>query len=310
MKVFAPGKLVLTGAYAVLEGAPAIVVATSRGAVADGSRAATFVGPEVAFALGAGPAPHVDVSALFAGDRKLGLGASAAALVASLATRAAEEGRDLDDAAVRQELFVRARVAHGAAQGGGSGVDVAASIYGGVVRYVLDDPTPATLPPGLVLTVFACQQSARTSELRALVDSARTHAPAAFRERMAVLIDAARAADAAVAQGDASRFVDAVRTASEGLFALGVLAGAPIVPAELQVLSDAAVSGGGAFCVSGAGGGDVAFYIGAGHAPPAFVASARALGLSPLDLEIDKKGVRIVTTAPSYIGAVTASGPA
>ena len=37
MKVFAPGKLVLTGAYAVLEGAPAIVVATSRGAFADGS---------------------------------------------------------------------------------------------------------------------------------------------------------------------------------------------------------------------------------------------------------------------------------
>jgi hypothetical protein len=31
VRVFAPGKLVLTGAYAVLEGAPAIVVATSAG---------------------------------------------------------------------------------------------------------------------------------------------------------------------------------------------------------------------------------------------------------------------------------------
>ena len=38
MKVFAPGKLVLTGAYAVLSGAPAIVFATNRGVYADGER--------------------------------------------------------------------------------------------------------------------------------------------------------------------------------------------------------------------------------------------------------------------------------
>ncbi len=47
MRVFAPGKLVLTGAYAVLEGAPAIVVATNRGAVADATRVALTATPEV-----------------------------------------------------------------------------------------------------------------------------------------------------------------------------------------------------------------------------------------------------------------------
>ena len=36
----APGKVVLTGAYAVLHGAPALVAAVSRGAVANGARSA------------------------------------------------------------------------------------------------------------------------------------------------------------------------------------------------------------------------------------------------------------------------------
>ena len=64
-----------------------IVVATSRGAYADSSRAASFVTPEVKAALGDSAAPHVDASSMFVGDRKLGLGASAAILVAEIKRR-------------------------------------------------------------------------------------------------------------------------------------------------------------------------------------------------------------------------------
>ena len=39
----APGKIVLSGAYAVLAGAPAIVSAVSRYVTADSERPATFV---------------------------------------------------------------------------------------------------------------------------------------------------------------------------------------------------------------------------------------------------------------------------
>ena len=61
MKTFAPGKLVLTGAYAVLEGAPAVSVAVSRGALVDSERIALAATIEVAAALGEGaPAPHAD----------------------------------------------------------------------------------------------------------------------------------------------------------------------------------------------------------------------------------------------------------
>jgi len=39
----APGKLVLSGAYAVLSGAPALVVAVDRYVVADSARPAAFL---------------------------------------------------------------------------------------------------------------------------------------------------------------------------------------------------------------------------------------------------------------------------
>ena len=98
MKAIAPGKLVLTGAYAVLDGAPAIVVAVDRHAVADASRTARSAAPEIRAALEGAPAPEVDVSALYdARGGKLGLGSSAAAVVAALAARALAEGADLAD---------------------------------------------------------------------------------------------------------------------------------------------------------------------------------------------------------------------
>gem|GEM_PF-7007509 len=170
-EVFAPGKMVLTGAYAVLRGAPALVVAVSRGAVATDAREAPAT-PEVAAALGVAMAPALDLRALFDGDRKLGLGASAAGLVATLGLRAALRGDRLDDASARDALFRVALAAHREAQGGGSGVDVAASVYGGVLEFTVDGPTvaPAALPPGVVLAAYAARASARTSDLRRLVD--------------------------------------------------------------------------------------------------------------------------------------------
>jgi hypothetical protein len=44
--------------------------------------------------------------------------------------------------------------------------------------------------------------------------------------------------------------------------------------------------------VAGAGGGDVAAFVGRDAPSPSFIERAHALGLFPLDLEIDEKGVR------------------
>src|SRR5690606_33184654 len=86
---------------------------------------------EVRAALPQGPFPAFDASELRDGDRKLGLGSSAAILVAALgAVRGAEFS---DDAGLRRAIEAPALRAHREAQGGGSGIDVAASIHGGTL---------------------------------------------------------------------------------------------------------------------------------------------------------------------------------
>ena len=179
-RVLAPGKMVLTGAYAVLRGAPAIVVAVSRGAIAE---AGTSAPPsrEVRAALGDGPAPAVDTSALFDGERKLGLGASAAGLVATLGLLAHQRGADVTSPAVRREIFVASRAAHAAAQSGGSGVDVAASVYGGTLAYRIEGDEarvePCALPAGVSFRAYASATFARTTDLRAKVSSLTARDP-------------------------------------------------------------------------------------------------------------------------------------
>lgn len=311
MKVFAPGKLVLTGAYAVLRGAPAVVMATSRGATADGARTSSAPSPEVRVALGDLPAPHVDASALFLDSRKLGLGASSAILVASLAAREVASGADLSSARVRSALFDRARAAHAAAQSGGSGVDVAASVHGGILEYVPGVAQRRSLPPGTLVHVFACGTSARTSELRAKVDRVAAVSPANHESCMSELESIAHLAAAAVKDGDRESFIGQIRRAARALARLGVAADAPIVPEGFDSLEDIASAEGAAFCVSGAGGGDVAVFVGSARPSAAFIERALAIGLFEIDLALDEKGVRTVTQVPTYAvgsaGAISSS---
>ena len=295
-EVFAPGKMVLTGAYAVLRGAPALVVAVSRGAVATDAREGPAT-PEVAAALGGATAPALDLRALFDGDRKLGLGASAAGLVATQGVRAASRGDRLDDAGVRDAVFRAAVAAHRAAQGGGSGVDVAASVYGGVLEYSMEGPTvtPSALPPGVSFAAYAAAASARTSDLRRLVDALCERSPA----RAAAVFDALGRAsfdarDACRAQA-AGPLLASARAFASALADLGVAADAPIVSAADRALAGLAGAAGGAFFPSGAGGGDVAVLLAPGaHALAAFDARAEAHGYARLALTLDSQGVRAV----------------
>jgi phosphomevalonate kinase len=72
-----------------------------------------------------------------------------------------------------------------------------------------------------------------------------------------------------------------------------------------DALEAAATAEDAGFCVSGAGGGDVATYV--GHAPPsaAFAQRARELGLFGIDVQLDEKGVRTVVQ-PAASNAATA----
>lgn len=293
----APGKLVISGAYAVLEGAPCLVAAVDRYVIADGGRAADFVTDEVRAAVEAGAMDGpvwFDAAALREAapdgtSRKLGLGSSAAILAASLA--AATGDRYPDEAAMRAAIFPIALAAHRRAQGGGSGVDVAASVFGGVLRAQIRgeglDTAPHPLPEGMVIAVYASPVSASTRALLAQVRALSGRDPARHR----ACLDAAGAgARAAVAASTTGAFVAAIAAQTDALGALGDAAEANIVTPEVRALRAAAEAEGGTFAPSGAGGGDIAFFAGPAAPSPAFTARAAALGLARVDLTAGAPG--------------------
>jgi phosphomevalonate kinase len=298
MKVVAPGKVLLFGAYSVLEGTQALVVAVDRYAVADTDHVAPSTSAEVCAAIGDEPAPALDLTSLHQDGEKLGLGSSAAALVATLGARAAERGKDLADLIVRKDILFDAKRAHAAAQGGGSGVDIAASTYGGALFYsTLPDVDPlilqAELPNALTLRVFWSGRSARTSELLAQVKRLDAKDHGTYRTLIEALGECVKASRRACAEGDAAALVAAGRANARALADLGREAEAPIVPSSFAELAALAEREDGAFYPSGAGGGDVGVWLGCVPPPPSFLDHARAAGMFLLELGIDRTGVRL-----------------
>ncbi|MBM4376283.1 MAG: hypothetical protein FJ095_14465 [Deltaproteobacteria bacterium] len=297
MRARAPGKLVLSGAYSVLEGAPALVAAVDRYVLADGSREAALVTAEVAEAVRRGLVPRAvafDASALRealadGSSRKLGLGSSAAILVATMATSRSSE--ELASPEFGRALFAEALACHREAQGGGSGVDVAASCFGGVVRCRMHGPeltVDSSLLPDCTVETWACATSASTSGMLAKVRAW------AARERPrydALIRGASDGAERACAAREVGELVAALREQRRALAELGRRADAPIVTEELDGLDAVAATDGAIAYPAGAGGGDVALYVGACPSSEAFRSRATSLGLVRLELRIGAPGV-------------------
>jgi len=307
----APGKLVLSGAYVVLEGAPALVAAVDRYVVADPGRPAELLTEEVRTAIALGvidEAPWFDASALRAdeGRRKLGVGSSAAILVASMAARAAWQRQARGEGPPgwdREALLAGALDAHRAAQGGGSGLDVAASVLGGVLRCRLQlrtgaplgygpqlETIPHALPDGLTVTVLASEAEARTSAMLARVREFAERSPARYRTRMEY---AAAGAGLAASAESVADFVVGLQRQVEALGEIGELAGVPIVTEALRQLGPAAAEEGAVIAPSGAGGGDVAILVGSRPPSEALLQRAFAAGLSVEPMRIAARGVHL-----------------
>src|SRR5690606_5262681 len=134
---FAPGKVVVAGEYAVLDGAPAVVAAVDLGvSVTFEAGPPGIVTPDgdtrfVAPALAAVDAPAGRYAFAARGGPDLpgkpGLGGSAAATAVAVHAGLALRGAPADPDVV----FPVASEVHHRVQGSGSGIDVAASTYGG-----------------------------------------------------------------------------------------------------------------------------------------------------------------------------------
>ena len=200
----APGKVVLWGEYAVLLGAPALVMAVNRRAVchltpggeAWGFSAAGFSAPDTTLSrerllkaippaptevasipwhvlhaldaskLTAGGRVHIDSRAFYQSENKLGLGSSAAVSVAVYAAFCELLDQTPD---YRTALHI-----HHSLQGRlGSGIDVAAAFFGGLLRFQRDaapspgNPHRARLPENLHMAfIWTGHSSATTDHVR------------------------------------------------------------------------------------------------------------------------------------------------
>lgn len=355
--VSAPAKLVLTGEHAVLEPdrlavvaavareteariapspamrltAPALDLADAPARYADGRWSldtphaqAGFVSEALSVSLryleegGAEIAPfHLELSpALTENGLKVGLGGSAATSVAIVAAVLAAFGTEPEAGLV----YRLAAIAHLNAQGSGSGIDVAASAFGGVLAFSSHHPAwlrkrlaeapslrevvagpwphlrikPLPWPVGWKLMVGWTGKSASTPEiLRRIAALKATGDPryeaylAAMRESSRHLIDALRQADKALA-------LQALQEGRDAMQRLGEALDEPLETPMLARLADEAVRAGTAGKPSGAGGGDCGIALTFDDAQASRLRDAWAqTGVRPLDLAIASHGVRL-----------------
>lgn len=322
----APGKVLLSGEYAVLDGASAICLAVDRRAIVTietlGSGEFTVVAPgwcgtPGVFALqagrldwrsggepfglfegvwnAAGAAPdealafELDTRAFRddAGGVKTGIGSSAALSVA-LATALS--------AFVDCDVAATARDAHRSfQQGSGSGVDVATSFHGGVIEYRMDGSTPRQVgwPAGIQ---FAVLWSGVAADTQVRIERLRGRSRTASRRELA------RAANEFAARwqdGDCGDLVAEGHRYTAALRRFDVDQGLGIFDAGHARLADAAAARGVVYKPSGAGGGDVGIAFGTdAEAIGSFVEFATGAGFRHLELALDLRGAIRVGERP------------
>ena len=333
----APGKLVLTGEYAVLEGAPALVLALDRrarvtlDAVAEdvfvidapdlgvhdavayldghrhlifdnaepGSREVLGVAVSViesCAAAGALPGFRValDTHCFFSSGerRKFGLGSSAALAVALGGALLAHAGLGPPSASA---LIA----AHRAAQGGhGSGLDIAASLSGGVIEYRLRNGQPqitrASWPDELLFSCAWSMQDASTGVFLRGLAAWRDGEPARYDALMRELAMCASTAAAALREHDVVALLEAVDAYALGLSRLGRASGLDIVSAEHRTLAAVALTCGVTYKPCGAGGGDIGIALTTdAYRMRAFRHGVVQAGLQCLDMRLEPIGLQV-----------------
>lgn len=230
-------------------------------------------------------------------ESKLGLGSSAALTVAFASAlevwaggspTAESEGR-------LQELVDLHRGAQG---GAGSGIDVAASLLGGVIRYQLAgdgsvaEASPLVLPENLRMVFVWTGRAASTGDFLGRLRACREEAAQAVNPVLDELAAVSSEGIAALGDGDAEAFLDAVDAFWGELDQLGNAIGMPILSEEHRTLRQIAVDCGVRYKPSGAGGGDfgIGFAIYSDVAAE-FKGRAEVSGFRVLELGLDHSGL-------------------
>ncbi|MES2504425.1 MAG: hypothetical protein V4534_06045 [Myxococcota bacterium] len=250
IEISAPGKLVLAGEYAVLEGHAGLAMAVGRRVFLKPS--SKIHRSELWSAIKTPDADAhfaIDSSALKEGAYKLGLGSSAASAVCMAALIDSED-------AYRLALQGHKRFSAGL----GSGIDVAASFYGGLIRFQQGEATP--LIPSkeaaeYLMTVFVGNSQNTRSFLKQVLDfkAAKSNEYAAIIDELGALTNELQSFYTGTCGFDSLASI--VSKNLELLSRLGSEAGIPIISQEQRNLQGLANEHGGFSKPSGAGGGDI-----------------------------------------------------
>ena len=296
----APGKVVLCGEYAVLDGAPAVSMAVDRRAIAQVSpidadehvlgvagtatpgdfalfdAVVNVVCPGSERKLSA----SLDTTAFAERGRKLGIGSSAAIAVA-LAAALDPGGRS---------TLENAFAAHARLQGGlGSGIDVATSASGGLIGFRRGAAiTKLEWPTGLSYSLLWSGVPASTTERVRAVDMSAT------TDVRGMLAASAELAADAWASGNADRVLATTADYTKALRSFSDEQDLDVFGAGHGTIVAAAEKRGLVYKPCGAGGGDVGIVLGRDAASVvSFAKSAEERGFRQLDIALDPEGVRV-----------------
>lgn len=313
----APGKIMLAGEYAVLEGSDAVLVAVERRARAHVGKEPLQLSPflravrkeiaeyagEQSAAAQAAACLVVDSSQFYgAHGTKLGLGSSAAVTVAATACALDVQSADPPLSLIHglaHAAHAHAQHAHGAR---GSGADIAAAVHGGVIAVRLSNNAhaplvvrPLALPWAEHLVYLWTGHAAHTPTLVARVRALRVRDRAAHDRAIQALADAANAVIAALRpSARAGDLVSALEAGGRAIADLGCASGVDLETSEHRAIALLARELGGAAKPTGAGGGDVAVAafpsVENAHA---FRVEARTRGMEILDLAMSPLGVAL-----------------
>lgn len=355
-KAQAPAKLVLTGEYAVLEpGELAVVAAVDRYTTAEIAPAermlltapaldlekaparyesgrwtlddahpnADFVSEALSVTLryleegGTAIAPfHLSISpALAEAGVKIGLGGSAATTVAVVGAVLQAFGETLDPMVV----YRLSAIAHLRAQGSGSGIDVAASAFGGVLAFASHHPAwlmarlaedaslravvqgpwpylriePLSWPAGWEFLAGWTGTSASTPEFLSKVKRLKEQGSPDYPEFLSMMRDSSRSLIEGLESGDAARCRQALQRGREAMLALGAALGVSLETEALARLAEGAAACDTTGKPSGAGGGDCGIAL-AFDSQQADCLRERWLqqGIRPLSLAIAPRGLQ------------------
>ena len=294
----ATGKVILLGEHAVVWGAPALVAGVERGLravarpasvrsagalrllghshLADatgedrvGRAWAALLGPE---GLAAG------LEAELSGDLPagVGLGFSAAAGVALAGAVDRCLGCEAADAAVERRAMAWESVFHG----NPSGIDVAAAMHGGLLRFSRSEPLRRLAAPRPIeLCIGLTGGASATHEMVARVDAVRQRDRARFDQALHRLSALVSEAEQAIAQADGAALGEQMSQAQSELARLSVSS------AEIETLCETACAAGalGAKLTGAGGGGAVIALLGFTATAESAADGAGALGQRILD---------------------------